>query len=73
MTESHWRYTEGSCRACFWERMFAELKEYKDEHGHCNVPRVTGRKLETWVKNQRCNRNEISEEQRERLDGIEFV
>jgi len=44
---------------------FAELKEYKRIHGHCNISRET-RGLGIWVKNQR-------REYRLRLEGKRFA
>ena len=35
-----------------WYEMLGKLGEYKEENGHCNVPRSQG-KLGQWVKNQR--------------------
>ena len=39
-----------------WKRRFEELKEYKEVHGHCNVPQSTD--LGKWVKMQRENKHE---------------
>ncbi len=52
---------------------FAELKEYADTHGHCDVPQRHG-KLGVWVKSQRRNlkREKLSEEQINHLDAIGF-
>eukprot|EP00584_Thalassiosira_punctigera_P012001 CAMPEP_0172553818 /NCGR_PEP_ID=MMETSP1067-20121228/51849_1 /TAXON_ID=265564 ORGANISM="Thalassiosira punctigera, Strain Tpunct2005C2" /NCGR_SAMPLE_ID=MMETSP1067 /ASSEMBLY_ACC=CAM_ASM_000444 /LENGTH=383 /DNA_ID=CAMNT_0013342055 /DNA_START=171 /DNA_END=1322 /DNA_ORIENTATION=+ len=36
-----------------WDAHFRELLEYKEKHGHCNVPRRSC-KLGIWVKNQRA-------------------
>ena len=38
-----------------WERRLIELKAYRLEHGHCNVPSTyrANRKLASWVKCQR--------------------
>jgi predicted helicase len=38
-----------------WEQRFSELVSYKDEYGHCNVPRgyAENPQLGTWVKVQR--------------------
>ena len=37
-----------------WDTRFHELEAYKAKHGHCNVPKSSG-KLGTWVKHQRRN------------------
>ena len=36
-----------------WEIMFEKLKQYKEEHGTCNVGCDSG-KLGGWVRHQRC-------------------
>ena len=59
-----------------WETMFAKLKRYKDEHGHCNVGRADGnRKLALWVTHQRVSKNKgkLSSAYETRLDGLGFV
>ena len=35
-----------------WNQRFEELREFKDEHGHCRVPQGSG-KFGTWVKHLR--------------------
>jgi hypothetical protein len=35
-----------------WNQRFEELKHWKEEHGHCNVPQSTS--LGQWVKIQVC-------------------
>ena len=58
-----------------WEDMFAKLKEYRQLHGDCLVPR--GYKedpaLGIWVNTQRMRREVLDPARRERLDSIEFV
>eukprot|EP00816_Leptocylindrus_hargravesii_P013136 CAMPEP_0196808644 /NCGR_PEP_ID=MMETSP1362-20130617/8633_1 /TAXON_ID=163516 /ORGANISM="Leptocylindrus danicus, Strain CCMP1856" /LENGTH=149 /DNA_ID=CAMNT_0042183057 /DNA_START=330 /DNA_END=777 /DNA_ORIENTATION=+ len=39
--------------AQLWFARFQELKSYKAEHGHCNVPVQSKRKLGNWVNSQR--------------------
>jgi hypothetical protein len=36
-----------------WDQRLKELKQYKDEHGHCRVPQRRSGKLGKWVKMQR--------------------
>jgi hypothetical protein len=38
-----------------WEKNYQELKEFRNAHGHCNVPCVYqgNPKLSTWIKRQR--------------------
>ncbi|MFQ5714547.1 MAG: Helicase associated domain protein [Candidatus Scalinduaceae bacterium] len=60
-----------------WEEMFAALKEYKRNHGHCNVPArwPEDKKLATWVNRQRNNHrdNKLSKDRIKRLEDIGFV
>lgn len=39
-------------RKALWNQRFEELEQFKEEHGHCRVPRKTS-KLGDWVKEQR--------------------
>jgi hypothetical protein len=59
-----------------WEKMFVELKRYKDEHGDCNVPKVwrENQKLATWVSTQRNRhrKGEIAPDQWARLNALGF-
>lgn len=43
--------SQGAC----WEERLDELKRFKDEYGHCNVPSLSTEypKLATWIKCQR--------------------
>ena len=56
-----------------WETRFQELLEYKNKHGHCNVP-YRRRPLGLWVHKQRMFRKKkkIANERIERLDRLGF-
>ncbi len=61
-----------------WEKYFRQLVEFKQEHGHTNVPQRSGkyRELGTWVRNQRAAKRykrPIMAERAKRLDEIGFV
>ena len=59
-----------------WEEMFEVLKEYKDKHGNCNVPRgwPKNKQLGNWVGVQRTGYKEatLSKERIRRLEDIGF-
>jgi len=61
-----------------WEAMFERLVEYKDEHGHTNVPVLYGKdeKLGTWRYNQiylrRSGSKYLKPGRINKLDGICF-
>ena len=61
-----------------WDEMFQQLIEFKNEHGHTNVPQRSRKYLQLshWIRNQRAakryNRPIIAERGR-RLDEIGFV
>ena len=44
-----------------WEARLRELKEFREEHGHCNVPRKHPGGLGIWVMNQRSSGKEESQ------------
>jgi len=58
-----------------WEKMFEELRKFKDTECHCNVPvRFSDNpKLGTWVHSQRSKRLKISKERASKLDSIGFT
>ena len=60
-----------------WNQRFTELVEYKQKHGHCNVPHgySANPQLGTWVRNQRTyyKRSKLDAEQIQRLEEIGFV
>jgi hypothetical protein len=53
-----------------WDQRLEELKNYKDEHGHCRVPQGSG-KLGIWVKHQRSTRQRPK--CKEKLDKLEAI
>ena len=57
--------------------MFEKLKEYKQQHGDCLVPKryKIDPALGYWVGNQRTahKTNKISDERKAKLDSIGFV
>jgi len=42
-----------------WNEMWSRLRDYKNEHGHCNVPTSSGTELSRWVFAQRRMYNEL--------------
>ena len=50
------RYSQirGSYQTVSWEKKYEELKGFRAEHGHCEVPTgYKGGKLRRWVSTQR--------------------
>ncbi len=60
-----------------WEEMFVALKEYKKDHGDCNVPDrwSENKQLATWVSTQRRSykKGKLSDERIKRLEDISFL
>ncbi len=61
-----------------WEEMFEILREYRKEHGHCNVPStwvVNNSKIGMWVSIQRKSylNNKIDKDRIKRMEEIGFV
>lgn len=58
-----------------WEKRLVELKAYKAEHGHCDVP-IDYPKLGVWVLNQRdtyaFNKEDMPEERVAALNNLGF-
>ena len=57
--------------------MFEALKEYKNNHGHCNVPQhwSENKQIGLWVSRQRCNyrSKKLTKDRVRRLEDIGFV
>ena len=60
-----------------WELRYAQLVEFKNQNGHCNVPYnyTEHRQLGTWVGNQRTNykAGKLSPERQRLLETLGFV
>eukprot|EP00977_Amphora_coffeiformis_P000390 scaffold108_cov162-Amphora_coffeaeformis.AAC.1 len=61
------------CDGSPWSKTFQVLKEYKQQHGHCNVPQKQ-KPLGVWVKNQRYLyvQKKLSQNQIDKLEKIGF-
>ena len=53
-----------------WDQRFEELKKFRDEHGHCRVPRKG--KFGGGVKNQKARRAFTSKEKIIKFEEIGF-
>jgi hypothetical protein len=60
-----------------WGQSFAQLKRYKEENGHCNVPRdyktSSGMLLGDWVSRQRKTKNTLSNNRFEQLERLGII
>ena len=54
-----------------WEARLRELKEFKEEHGHCNVPRGHPGGLWDWVNRQQRVGKEGSPQDADRMQKLE--
>ena len=63
-------------RVAAWEEKFTELQDFKDRHGHCNVPAAytENPELGIWVSRQRKLRktNRLSSDRINQLDTLGF-
>ncbi len=57
-----------------WNEMFAALRDFKQQHGHCNVPRgySLNPQLGQWVKKQRSRHGTLSQKRIRKLDELGF-
>ena len=53
----------------FWNERYEELVIFKEENGHCKVPRSLG-KVGRWISKQRFKRAKISKEKFNKLKNI---
>ena len=69
-------FTQSLYRENRWDRKYAELKEYYDEHGDCRLPMQytdsQGENLYSWLRNQRqyAKNGKMSAERRKLLSEI---
>lgn len=60
-----------------WQNNFQKLQNFKNEHGHCNVPQKWegDKKLATWVINVKISfkKGKLSKDRQELLNKIGFV
>ena len=60
-----------------WEQSFIELRMFKEQQGHCRVPKSfksdSGFALGSWVRGQRAKVKSLTAEQVARLNEIGFV
>lgn len=64
-----------NARSAGWDRHFEDLQKFKQEHGHCYVPRSNkgpNKSLGYWVNNIRSKQIRSSAEQTSRLNSIGF-
>lgn len=71
----HWAFKD--LREWRWHEMYAQLKDFYQEHGHCNVPQKwkVNRKLSSWVSVQRRRITEgnMKKHRKDKLDAMGFV
>ena len=60
-----------------WELGFSKLQNFRDENGHCQVPRLhvteDGYPLGVWVTWQRNKNSKLTEARRQRLTEVGFI
>ena len=60
-----------------WQESVDQLKEFKKQHGHCNIPTdyisKSGQRLGWWVSTQRQKKKQLSEPEISQLDELEFI
>ena len=58
-----------------WEKNLAELRKFKEKHGHCNVPQKypSNPALSEFVQYVRAKRDSLSDDRLEVLEELEFV
>jgi hypothetical protein len=58
-----------------WERGFTALQKYHQKNGHCNAGKydiIDGLKLDRWIIKQRNNKAELTSEQLDKLNSLNF-
>jgi len=76
LEELGFRWSMAGTKSDQWEAQFRKLKEFKEEHGHCDVPRTHPGGLGFWVEYQRRGGKERSRrrdaEQAQKLEVLGF-
>lgn len=71
----HWEFKD--IRDWRWHDMYIQLKEFYQEHGHCNVPQKwkVNKQLSNWVSVQRRRVAEgnMKRKRKDKLDAMGFV
>ena len=66
-----------SVHAEMWDEGFAHLQAFMESEGHCRVSKSykadDGYSLRRWIKSQRDNQDTLSDDQRRRLEEIDFA
>ena len=55
-----------------WEERYAELKIYKNEHGHCRIKLNDDKRLYIWCRSQRYGKDKLDKDRIKRLNKIGF-
>eukprot|EP00956_Cyclotella_meneghiniana_P027537 scaffold61957_cov22-Cyclotella_meneghiniana.AAC.2 len=53
-----------------WDKMYAQLKKFHEEHGHCSPPEG---ELAKWARCQRGKDATLTEERKQRLNALGYV
>lgn len=68
-----WRLVEREA----WQRMLERLNEFRQVHGHCNVPQKGGddKRLGKWVNTQRTHfkQGRLTPDRFQQLEAVGFV
>jgi hypothetical protein len=59
----------------FWDSAFSALREFKEQEGHCKVPRkfsINGINLGNWVNSLRQKKEDLTADKIRRLNSINF-
>jgi len=58
-----------------WEVKFFELKDFKEEFGHCKVAAKynKNKSLGAWVSTMRCSKNKLSQDKIDKLNDLGFI
>jgi hypothetical protein len=66
------KWDKGNFREERWERMYAKLKAYKRQHGHCQVKQREDFQLSVWVQRNKSKKHTLTPDQIDRLNQLGF-